>query len=118
MKIISKFQDYYDIGIAYGVDEKLYFKRVESVVDEYNKYDNHTAYLFYKDKHYWRVKFFYGHIGFCGQKYPFIRVTIEKIVKKDKETFYRPEDETYLYTFESFKHYLDRYVDRMEIGMV
>lgn len=27
MRIISKFQDYYDCGVAYGVDKDIYFKR-------------------------------------------------------------------------------------------
>jgi len=27
MKIVSKFSDYYDIGLAYGIDEKLRFAR-------------------------------------------------------------------------------------------
>gem|GEM_PF-6278289 len=27
MKIISKYKDYYDAGLIYGIDEKIYFKR-------------------------------------------------------------------------------------------
>lgn len=33
MKIISKFLDYYDCGLAYSIDEKLCFARVTKIVD-------------------------------------------------------------------------------------
>ncbi|SFV55032.1 hypothetical protein MNB_SV-8-293 [hydrothermal vent metagenome] len=111
MKIISKFQDYYDIGIAYGVDEKLRFERKEICLDEYSQYDNHSSYIFYKKHHYYRLKLFYFYVGFCGRKYPLIQAKIEKIVKSKKETHYSLEIEDSFYTLESFEDFFETWVD-------
>jgi hypothetical protein len=44
MKIISKFQDYYDIGLAYGIDPKCIYLRetidIPKLEETVNKYDN------------------------------------------------------------------------------
>jgi len=111
MKIISKFQDYYDIGIAYGVDEKLRFERRETCIEEHLEYDNHTSYIFYKKHQYYRLKLFYCHVGFCGKIYPFVQVKIEKIDKRGKATHYDLEREDSFYTFEAFDTFFDTWVD-------
>ncbi len=83
MKIISKFQDYYDISIVYGVDEKLRFKRVTKVVSDRRVYGGaYIRHSYSKDNTKHRVTFYYNHIGFCGTVYPFVHIDIEKVVKK------------------------------------
>ncbi len=72
MRIISKYQDYYDCGLAYGVDTDLYFKRTK---EELGNYDIKRWYRTRKDK----IFIENGEVYFCGRKYPF------KVVAKLKE---------------------------------
>ena len=111
MKIISKFQDYYDIGIAYGVDEKLRFERKEVCLDEHSRYGVHHSHIFYKEHHYHRLKLFYFCVGFCGKKYPFVQAKIEKIVKNNKGAQHMLETEDSFYTLESFEAFFEAHVD-------
>jgi len=77
MKIVSKFSDYYDVGLSFGIDHKIYYERtMKKLLEDLNvnirkvdkDYGDNT-YLFYP-----------GVIGFCGEIYPF--VFVEKYEKK------------------------------------
>jgi hypothetical protein len=77
MRILSKFQDYYDSGLVYGVDTKLLYERKtenilyselsnshRNLLNEYiNNLPNHSG---------WNNDFSLtpGVIGFCGKLYP------------------------------------------------
>ena len=110
MKIISKFQDYYDIGIAYGVDEKLRFARetaeVKTVGDKLRAI---TKIVYKKQGQYYRILCHYNVILFCGNAYPFVYVKVEAIHKRDKKFFYTNIDEEYCYSVEALDKYLAQY---------
>jgi len=47
MKIVSKFPDYYDVGLSYGIDEKLRFERSTKAV-EHRRYGHSLSIEFKK----------------------------------------------------------------------
>jgi len=106
MKIISMFQDYYDIGIAYGVDEKLRFKRKTKYIDESRYHDSHVVYIYYHKHSYYRMMFYHYTMGFCGKRYPFVRVEVEKIDVTLHEKVYTLVDSEYFYSLEILDHWL------------
>jgi len=110
MKVISKFQDYYDIGLAYGVDEKLRFKRETSQIELGRNYSAQVGYIYYQDGKYYRLRLYTHKLYFCGQCYPIIRAVTEKIVKEGKETSYRMESEQYLYDLTAYKQFISQLV--------
>jgi len=119
MKIISKFQDYYDIGIAYGVDEKLRFKRETYVVSNKRTNGAYIRYLYKRDNTQYRATFYYNYIGFCGSLYPFIHLHIERVTRKEKAFHYENKENFYLYDIEDFKNTLLDYVvagDKIELS--
>lgn len=71
MRLISKFKDYYDHGIAYGVDPNIIFDRkrcqvFSSTYDQLKIPNNMWRYGLLKSGHY------IGYLGFCGYIYPYI----------------------------------------------
>ena len=110
MKIISKFQDYYDIGISYGIDEKLRFIRETYTISDKDTYGSYTIHRYRKGKHNFRATFYYNYIGFCGEIYPFIHIHIEKTVRKNKLIHYLPEHSIYSYSIDEFEKNLSLYV--------
>ncbi|PLY05069.1 MAG: hypothetical protein C0625_13620 [Arcobacter sp.] len=86
MKIISKFSDYYDIGLAYGIDEKLRFNRVEKEIKSNIKIQTNSIKTNYiKDFKFFEIEFYFNFLGFCGKIYPFIKIEIYKIKKENKQ---------------------------------
>jgi hypothetical protein len=119
MKIISKFQDYYDIGIAYGVDEKLRFKRERHIVSSKRTNGAYIRHLYKRDGTQYRATLYYNYIGFCETLYPFIHLNIESVTKKEKVFHYKNEENFYLYDIEDFKKTLQDYVvagEEMELS--
>jgi len=110
MKIISKFQDYYDIGIAYGIDEKLRFKRETQVVSSKRIYGSYIQHRYKRDGVSYRAIFYYNYIGFCGLLYPFIHLHIDRMRKKEKVVYYEAQENFYLYDIEDLKQTLNNYV--------
>ena len=110
MKIISKFQDYYDIGIAYGVDEKLRFDRVtmetNTTIDELR---SATKIIYRVQEQYYRILCHFNVILFCGKAYPLVYVKRESITRKDKKLFYKLIDEEYCYSIEALDSYITHY---------
>ena len=82
MRIISKFRDYYDAGIAYGIDPKLIYvreeKEIEFTHDDRNlpqcKVLNELVNIAYCMPNYEGNK---GVIGFCGKAYPYYTLLVE-----------------------------------------
>ena len=104
MRIISDFHDYYDIGLSYGIDPKIIYKRKTKTVtlerDNISKYDrNKTTEVFevaktvfsginglgislfvprpHYNRYYLKINSL-GCICFCGYIYPFIETRIER----------------------------------------
>jgi len=96
MIIHSKFKDYYDIGLRYGVDTTLHWNRQSEIVDSENRlYYNHS--LFSLDYDYMKSIYFYKFsIIVCGVKYRGIKCTTN-----DFSNTYE-----YFYDFDS----LDRFI--------
>lgn len=65
MKIVSKFHDYYDIGISMGVDKSVVYVRRPEVIDD-DRLKNEIRKKI--GVHYSSI----GVVGFCGKLYPFI----------------------------------------------
>lgn len=110
MKIISKFSDYYDVGLVYGIDEKLCFVRNEEEIKDNDLYNNTKIFIYKKDLNKYRLRLFFNEIGFCGELYPFIHIYIEKIKILNKKETYSFEKEYFTYNFENFKDFMRTYI--------
>jgi len=97
MKIISKFSDYYDCGLAYGIDEKLTFIRKSMIVDESYSRLCHFSKTTVKNGMKIRISFKYKMMGFCGNFIPFVYIIVEEILKKNKVFYYKFIEDDYLY---------------------
>lgn len=131
MKIVSKFQDYYDIGVSMGVDESLvYVRNLEPVlysnedieIDRGSYVDNrkknrvqHTLKdLIPKRTFFSSSPIEHIHlIGFCGKLYPFVFVDYDKNYQRVSgarfhmsKTVMKELDETYSVSHSSrgFRH--------------
>lgn len=90
MLIVSKFRDYYDASVGYGIDKTIVYERETKTIksrlfflDEYiagdNYYSNWRDYGSRSDVRYeWRI------IGFCGKTY--VLLTEFTKISKDSET--------------------------------
>ncbi len=99
MKIISKFQDYYDCGVAYGVDEKIYFKR------ETADWKNLGKVSHYKDKRLETVILSDGSVYFCGKQYKYKLRRTSKTGKAIRTEEFNTEtaDYKFYYTLEQYQ---------------
>lgn len=73
MRVISKFNDYYDIGMSYGQDQSLIFHRQENkIIMPDNSWGKEPA-LFQKDctnlRNIWELSYRRIIVGFCGEAY-------------------------------------------------
>jgi hypothetical protein len=88
MRIISSFYDYYDKGIAYGIDPKLVYVRDQKEFDFNNQKAKKDLFKLALDM----PSFPYGDfgvIGFCGKAYPFYQFYFNSEFKK---TYYSVKD--------------------------
>ncbi|HUV84907.1 MAG TPA: hypothetical protein VMV86_04310 [Methanosarcinales archaeon] len=81
MRIISSFRDYYDSGIAYGIDPDLLYVRETRVqkIDNKNPMGKHLHEL---QNAFGTLAEFEGHkgvIAFCGKLYPFYEVNTDSM---------------------------------------
>lgn len=110
MKIISKFNDYYDIGIAYGVDEKLRFERITiNASTTINELRSATKIVYKKQSQYYRIICYFNVMLFCGKAYPLVYIQIESITKKNKNFIYKLIDDEYCYSAETLDLYISQY---------
>ena len=107
MKILSKFSDYYDSGIAYGIDEKLCFIRKRVEIDE--KYSTHSPLIINSESkgEALRVVLYFKLLGFCGSLYPLIHLVLEKRVRKNKIESYHNIAETFAYDLQKLDDFLN-----------
>lgn len=96
MKIYSKYRDYYDLGLTYGLDPYLHYVRKELTFyakELRNRLPEHVV-----DRISWGERFFKGKylvrfvVGFCGTLYPGIEVRTDKSKEEyDSEFVYTQE---------------------------
>lgn len=102
MQIISKFSDYYDCGIAYGIDKKLRFNRTTQAVDEQILLVSPCV---VKLK-YIHVEFSFKVIGFCEELYPFVHIVVKEVITKDKKLQFKSIKEHFSYNIESVDKFM------------
>lgn len=82
MLIISKFHDYYDTAIAYGVDKECVYDRTTKIVNPPRHTYNRTVEFSNKE---YKFKFDHYILGFCGNLYRCVKVIqIEKYNGKEQ----------------------------------
>jgi len=69
MKIISKYKDYYDAGLIYGIDEKIYFKR-EQKKQQIELNFEWYIFWFKNDENVYEITIFPWIIWFCWDFFP------------------------------------------------
>jgi len=118
MKIISKFHDYYDIGLSYGIDPLITYKRSKKIIKinhkkinkektEHTKHFENAQNFFSFNKRYTYRPFFFnkrktdyldvdsfGCLCLCGKIYPFIKCKISTYQSKYSNKF------EYIYTLD------------------
>jgi len=116
MRIISKFHDYYDIGLSYGIDPLIIYNRKKKVIkidhkeinrekNEYTKHFENAQKIFsnFNKRYLYPFRFnrvqsdylnvdSFGCLCLCGKTYPFIKCRIRKCSDKYPNKF------EYIYT--------------------
>ncbi len=110
MKIISKYSDYYDSGIAYGVDEKLRFNRKQIEVDETLRIFPPQVINTRKKGKNLRAVLYFKLLGFCGEMYPLVHVVIENVTQKNKQPVYHKRVEFYIYDYQQLEMYMAKHI--------
>jgi hypothetical protein len=127
MRIISKFKDYYDIGLSYGIDPNLTFIRETKKID--TSYDDKNIPSEFKEclslmpeikfKDYNSTKHI---IGFCGKTYPCISLQkfshsyfFYSIVELRKYLIQKRLNENHLIKNKTLKPYISGYYNVFEI---
>jgi len=107
MKIISKFSDYYDIGLAYGIDKKLWFKRNTQCINYVGEGTREPVFIKYnKNGSNFRMTFLFNLIGFCGNIYPFVEVLVDEVIKKNKNISYSNISKDIYYSLEEIDNFI------------
>lgn len=113
MKIISKFKDYYDAGLVYGIDNKLVFVR-ESHSFQNECDSSNTEYLdvqnMYEvgEKRYFQI--LGGVIGFCGKFYThFMLRFFKKVPIGNNATGFEIIDSDVAYDIKAIKDFLEKH---------
>lgn len=109
MKIISKFQDYYDIGVAYGVDEKLRFERETIELKSEIKTRSTIKIVYRKQTQNYRAICHFDVVLFCNNIYPLVHIIIDKIDKKDKKFIYATVANEYCYSMQEIDEVIANY---------
>lgn len=74
MRIQSNFKDYYDVGMKFGQDQTLIYKRYESKVEiQPIRLPDYTNYSSYNGP---KIELESNIIGFAGNTYPFVKLLI------------------------------------------
>lgn len=111
MRIISKFHDYYDIGMSHGQDQSLVYKRFSTIgVFPISKW-NQVAQPFEKETSLTFTSYGIQHkrivIGFCGSTYLCYRMEADV-----KERYNPYKVITYLYDAEAVRRFINIYGDK------
>ena len=110
MKIISKFSDYYDSGIAYGIDHNLRFTRKSATVG--GAISIETPSIINSDKHgeALRAVLYFKLLGFCGQIYPLVHIVLEERIRENKKESFIKLKEVFSYDIDTAEKFLNTYI--------
>ena len=110
MKIISKFADYYDVGLAYGIDENIRFERVTKIIyeDDEDSIDDSITLEFKKKSQNYTLIIQEGFISFCGEFYPFAKATVYLVTKQNKKPVYEKKSTLLSYKKEEIVDFIER----------
>ncbi|CAA6827121.1 MAG: Unknown protein [uncultured Sulfurovum sp.] len=97
MRIISKFSDYYDMGLVYGIDDKLRFKRETKRIDESLLALQFVTIHFSKNNRKYKFTIFLNLIVFCHRDYFFVQVVLSEVTRKNKKEIYKEIKSDYCY---------------------
>lgn len=112
MRIFSKFHDYYDIGLKYGIDPNCIYSRVTSSVDKESDQDKIIKVIeelsTYDYKSFHRVSGIddFVFIVFCGKLYFAIRMV--------RNVGYQTTEVEYIYDYDSYEKYVKKYHDKKD----
>jgi hypothetical protein len=105
MYIVSKFKDYYDVGVSYGIDKKLYFGRSTSKIDKKISMSKPIT-IEYKEKdRQYQIVFNFMMICFCKRAYPLIEV----MIKEEGFDGFKVIHSNIFYTIESLLQFVEKY---------
>lgn len=117
MRIISKFKDYYDTCMYYGMDKELVYSRqsqniqanITQLIKEnttigHFNYSAHHRYISNKEN----IEFNFGSIGFCGKFYPYIkfarRMPFDRLTQMSI-----PDEVTFCYSAEQTHEFMQKF---------
>lgn len=119
MKIVSKFQDYYDCGQFLGGDKRLVYTRFTSKDDEkinaglwpdgVYKPTETAKDIDYEFKKVDKMEFELKYVSFCGVVYPYVTLTITSPFNPMDKFMNRTKSST-VYNMREFEHDLRKYV--------
>jgi len=110
MKIISKFSDYYDVGLAYGIDKNIRFERVTKIIheDDEDSTNDSITLEFKKNSKNYTLIIQEGLITFCGEFYPFAKVTVYLVMKHNKKLVYEKKSTLLSYKKEEIVDFIEQ----------
>lgn len=108
MRIISKFKDYYDSCMYYGMDKDLVYARHVETKNGSIKELLETSELRSYESNKTNIYYAFGNIGFCGKFYPYIK--FERGLPTDRITQIKPPNEVvFCYNFEQVEEYMNSF---------
>jgi len=107
MRIQSNFKDYYDIGMKYGQDQTLIYKRYTKKVEI--KREIYFPYSSWSEYFGQTIKIRSNIIGFCGKRYPIITFLQHKRLLSTTE---ERQNTKYLYNIDDLDKYIIQYIPK------
>jgi len=108
MRIISKFQDYYDVALGLGQDPNLvYVRKTESVelLTPWHKERRSGEYQHNGEQ----ISYVVGILGFCGRPIPYYEFRRSWLTKTIEGVPLRDYENTYVWSKEQYVEYLNKY---------
>lgn len=114
MKILSKYRDYYDIGLSYGIDNEVVFERYSKTFETklLNRYRIKKL-SFCNDKN--EIKIYYNYIVFCEELHPFIKIEEIEFKIENKEKVINDVKKEFLYSANEVNKYFENLFFRYKI---
>ncbi len=108
MRIISKFQDYYDVALGLGQDPNLVYVRKTEVIELQTTWHRDRRVGEYQHNKE-TINYLVGILGFCGKPIPYYRFHRSWLEKNRDGLVIRKNEDTYVWTKEQYIEYLSKY---------
>jgi len=107
MRIVSKFNDYYDIGLSFGIDSKRIYVRNSREVNkkDYNFSEIIDVYERMFNFYYYDYRIKRGAVAFCGKVYPFYTISD---FEYDCSKLSTCNFKYYFYSYKSFEAFVNK----------